>query len=177
MRKVIATIVIPGRPVVLKNSKEICFNKKTKKRFVKSNDRVEEYSKAAILHVRSQWRGRPTITEPVGLRITSKLAASHDSGNLPDSSNIYQCPEDLLQAAGVIEDDRLVEHHDGSRRICMCDGPCPLKPVYKSGPKKGQPKPNCGAVKKCPFERLEIEISPAVPDVIESAAEYREEAC
>jgi len=175
MRKVIATIVIPGRPVVLKNSKQII--KVGNRRIIKSNPRVEAYQHRAIAYIADQWGQRPTLTDTVGLRITSYLASSHDSGNLPDESNLLQMPEDLLQAAGVIEDDRLVEHHDGSRRICMCDGPCPLKPFYKSGPKKGQPKPNCGAVKKCPFERLEIEISPAVPDVIESAAEYREEAC
>lgn len=171
MRKVIATIVIPGRPVVLKNSKQII--KVHGRRIIKSNPRVEAYQHRAIADIVKQWGRRPAITEPVGLRIIAYLAAGHDSGNLPDISNIYQCPEDLLQAAGVIEDDRQVEHHDGSRRVCMCDGPCPLKPAYKAGAKKGQLKPNCGAVKKCPFERLEIEISPAVPDVIESAGDYR----
>jgi len=158
----IARIVIPGRPVVLKNSKQIIVVKG--RRIIKSNPRVEAYQHRAIAEIVRQWDTRPTIKGPVGLRITSYLAAQHDSGNLPDESNLLQMPEDLLQAAGVIEDDRLVEHHDGSRRICLCDGPCPLKPVYKAGPKKGQPKPNCGAVKKCPFERLEIEIVPAARD-------------
>jgi Holliday junction resolvase RusA-like endonuclease len=169
--RVIATIIIPGRPVVLKNSKQII--NVHGRRIIKSNPRVEAYQHRAIAEIVKQWGDRKAITDPVGLRIISYLAARHDSGNLPDASNLYQCPEDLLQSAGVIEDDRLVEHHDGSRRICMCDGPCPLKPIYKAGPKKGQPKDNCGAVKKCPFERVEIEISPAVPDVIENEDEYR----
>jgi len=156
MRKVIATIIIPGRPVVLKNSKQII--KVHGRRIIKSNPRVEAYQHRAIADIVKQWGRRPAIAEPVGLRIIAYLAAGHDSGNLPDTSNLYEAPQDLLQAAGVIEDDRLVEHHDGSRRICMCDGPCPRKPLYKAGPKKGQPKPNCGAVKKCPFERLEIVI-------------------
>jgi Holliday junction resolvase RusA-like endonuclease len=171
---VIATIVISGRPVVLKNSKQII--NIGGRRIIKSNPRVEAYQHRAIAEIVKQWGSRQTITESVGLRITAYLAAGHDSGNLPDLSNLYEAPQDLLQSAGVIYDDRLVEHHDGSRRICMCDGPCPLKPVYQSGQKKGQPKDNCGAVKKCPFERLEIEISPAVPDVIESEAEYRKGA-
>ena len=160
MSEVIATISISGRPVVLKNSKQIIVVHG--RRIIKSSPKVEAYQHRAIAEIVSQWGERETITGPIGLRITAYLAASHDSGNLPDMSNLYQCPEDLLQAAGVIEDDRLVEHHDGSRRVCMCAGPCPRKPTYKRGPKKGQPKDNCGAVKKCPFEQVVIEIRPAV---------------
>lgn len=38
------------------------------------------------------------------------------SGRIPDLSNLYQLPEDCLQAAGIIEDDQLIYSHDGSRR-------------------------------------------------------------
>jgi len=34
-----------------------------------------------------------------------------------DLSNLYQGPEDALQEAGIIEDDKFIESHDGSRRI------------------------------------------------------------
>lgn len=80
------------------------------------------------------------------MRCTFFGAWAEDSGNLPDLSNLYQMPEDLLQYAGVIEDDRLIAGHDGSRRVCLCSGPCP-----KRGKKK-----SCGAKKKCPFARVEI---------------------
>lgn len=36
---------------------------------------------------------------------------------IPDLSNLYQGPEDLLQKAKIIEDDHLIFSHDGSRRI------------------------------------------------------------
>lgn len=162
---VIAKLSIPGRPVVLKNNKKIATNRKTGRTFIKSNKRVEQYMKRAVLVLRSQWNGKEPFGGSVALKITAYLAGRRDSGNLPDMSNLLQCPEDILQAAGIIEDDRNVEHHDGSRRICLCDGDCPLKQVYVLGEKKGQTKPNCGAVKSCPFERVEIEISKVDVDV------------
>lgn len=151
-------LTITGRPVVLKNSKQIIVVKG--RRIIKSNPRVEAYQHRAIGELVEQWGSRDPIKTPVSLCITSYIAANSNSGNLPDASNLYQCPEDLLQAAGIIEDDRLVEHHDGSRRICMCDT-CEDCPTYKSGKKKGQRKPNCGAVKKCQRERVCIEIRKA----------------
>jgi Holliday junction resolvase RusA-like endonuclease len=155
---IIATIIITGHPVVLKNSKQIIVV--NGRRIIKSNPRVEAYQHKAIGEIVSQWGNRTPITDPIGLRITSYIAAKHDSGNLPDASNLYQCPEDLLQAAGVIDDDRLVEHHDGSRRVCLCDT-CSDRPIIKSGSKKGQYKDSCGAIKKCPHERVTIEIRKA----------------
>lgn len=37
--------------------------------------------------------------------------------NVPDQSNLYQGVEDCLQKIGIIEDDNLIESHDGSRRL------------------------------------------------------------
>lgn len=36
---------------------------------------------------------------------------------LPDLSNLYQLPEDLLQKCKIIENDNLIHSHDYSRRI------------------------------------------------------------
>ncbi|MBD3174332.1 MAG: hypothetical protein GF320_04075 [Armatimonadia bacterium] len=162
----IHTFTIPGKPVVLKNSKQIVIA--GGRRIIKSSPRVEAYQHQAIALLAAQWREpdgrpRPPITGTVGLRVTAYLAGHVGGGNVPDVSNLYQMPEDLLQHAGVIEDDRQVEHHDGSRRVMLCDGPCPRRPPYKAGPKKGRLKPSCGAVKKCPFERLELELTTDVP--------------
>jgi hypothetical protein len=107
-----------------------------------------------------RWRqGRATITSPVNLKITSFGPWKRASETIPDASNLYQAPEDILEAAGVIEDDRQVESHDGSRRVCMCDT-CDERPFWKGGKNKGQRKPDCGAVKRCPFPRVEIVIEP-----------------
>ena len=165
-------LILPGRPVILKNSKQIALNRKTGKPFVRSNDRVDVYKKSAVMILRSQWRGRPAITEPVSMKLTIKLASSHDNENIPDLSNLLQAPEDLLQAAGVILNDRLIENHDGSRRVCLCDGDCPSKQIYVAGAKRGMKKDNCGAVKKCPFECVEIELRSAVIEA-PVAGDYR----
>ena len=147
---------IYGRPVVLKNSKKICRGKGGRT-FVKSNDRVVAWSEEAVALCRAAHGGRPPIKGKVWLKCTFWLAAQEDSANLPDQSNLYQAPEDVLQKAGVIEDDRQVESHDGSRRIRLCPI-CQDRPKYVAGPKKGRYKPNCGQVKMCPYEGVRIEL-------------------
>jgi len=160
-RKPLAKFVIAGQPVVLKNAKMIAFNRKTGSRFIKSNERVDRYNNAALLQLRSQWRNQPPITVPVGLKLTFFGAWHRVSDNIPDLSNLYEAPQDLLQKAGVLANDRQVEHHDGSRRVCLCDLACPEKPVFKVGPKKGQQQDSCGHMRNCRFARVEIEVYPA----------------
>jgi Holliday junction resolvase RusA-like endonuclease len=38
------------------------------------------------------------------------------SKKIPDTSNLYELPQDCLQAVGILENDTLVDGHDGSRR-------------------------------------------------------------
>ena len=38
------------------------------------------------------------------------------SKKLPDASNLYELPQDCLQKVGILENDTLVDGHDGSRR-------------------------------------------------------------
>jgi Holliday junction resolvase RusA-like endonuclease len=151
-------IIITGRPVVLKNSKQIAVNKKTGKTFVKSNSRVEAYQHRATAEICEQTKGVISIGFPISVKMLFFGAWKRGQGNIPDLSNLYQAPEDLLQNAGVIEDDSLIESHDGSRRIYLCDT-CGVRPIYKAGANKGRFKPDCGAVKKCLKERVEIEIT------------------
>lgn len=149
------TLIICGNPVVLKNSKRIMVTKR--RRFVMSSKKVEAYRPQALLQLWKQWGHHPPITAPINLIIRTFGAWKRASENLPDASNLYQMPEDLLQSAGIILDDRQVESHDGSERICLCDT-CEERPVYKSGPRKGKRWPDCGAVKKCKQPRVEITI-------------------
>jgi Holliday junction resolvase RusA-like endonuclease len=151
-------LTITGHPLILKNNKQIVVI--NGHRIVKSNPRVEAYQHRATAELCEQWGTRPPITEPVNLAITSYGAWKRSSDTIPDASNLYQLPEDLLQSAGILADDRQVESHDGSRRVCMCDT-CPQRRVVQRGPKRGQLTPDCGAVKKCPFERVVIEITAA----------------
>ena len=155
-RKMFAPVklTIPGCPVVLKNSRRLITDKTGRRRELPSA-KASAYMDAAVLLLREQWSG-PPITGPVNLRIRSYGPWRRDSGTLPDASNLYQAPEDCLQAAGILANDRQVESHDGSRRICLCDD-CDRRGKYKSG----EWKPNCGAVGKCPLARVEIRITEA----------------
>jgi Holliday junction resolvase RusA-like endonuclease len=164
--KPLAKLVITGQPVILKNGKMICFNKKTGSRFIKSNERVERYNEAAMFQLKSQWKNQPPITVPVGIKMIFFGHWHRASETIPDLSNLYEAPQDLLQKAGVLLNDRQIEHHDGSRRVCLCDLDCPDKEVIKTGAKKGQKKDSCGAMKECRFSRVEIELYPAELSVI-----------
>ena len=110
----LAAIRLSGRPVSKKNSKRI----------VKMGGRpVPLPSKAyvaweSVAHVEAmaQWREAKCWTavgaedEPVWLMITAYWC-----GQRPDLSNVLCGPEDVLQTAGVLTDDKWVLHHDGSR--------------------------------------------------------------
>ena len=145
------TLEIPGPPVVLKNSKQIArFGKRSS---LISSKKVREAKERAAWQVKKQWRGKPPITGPVSLKIVSCGAWMRGDGNIPDASNLYQFPEDILQAAKVIANDNQVEHHDGSRRVHLCD----VCEKRKWRPKKEE-WAKCGAVKKCTEEKTVIKI-------------------
>lgn len=54
-----------------------------------------------------------TFYFPKSVYFTKKGKRSH---KLPDLSNLYQLPEDILQRTGIIVNDTQIESHDGSRR-------------------------------------------------------------
>lgn len=157
--KSLFSAVVSGHPVVLKNGKQICMNRKTGRTFIKSNDRVVSWMEKAkfCLSQVAKNTGTEQIKCKVHVRMMFFGAWKSDGGTTPDLSNLYQSVEDSLQASGVIADDRLIESHDGSRRIYMCDN-CPDRLTYKRGDRAGTFKKDCGAVKKCPHERIEIDV-------------------
>lgn len=68
--------------------------------------------------------GSTTITRPVWAIFLFHFARSkyftkkrEVNKKLPDLSNLYELPQDCLEAAGVIENDHLIWSHDLSRRI------------------------------------------------------------
>lgn len=173
----VAFLVIHGIPAVLKNSKQIMVNRRTGKRFVTSSDAAKKYRLACALQLRRQWGGRKPLDFPVNLKVVSfgpwKFADGQPEGNVPDASNLLQMPEDVFTEAGIIVDDRLVESHNGSHRVYLCDGPCPRRPVYHCGPRRGQYRDTkCDLVKRCPFSRVEIEITRAEINIPESPSAY-----
>lgn len=168
--KLLAHFVIWGKPTILKNSKNIvmipkkgsekcpeCGLRPTRP-VALPNKKAQEYMERVKRILRQAWNYQRPITERVHINFTFFGAWKKEGGSNPDLSNLYEMPQDILQAAGVLADDRLIDNHDNSHMVHMCSLKCPHRPVYKAGMNKGKLKPDCGAVKKCPYQRLEISI-------------------
>lgn len=80
-----------------------------------------------VLNLRQQWHDRATLTENIHAEFKFYFANYYTkkgqmNKKLGDLSNLYQLPEDCLQAAGVIEDDCQIQSHDGSRKLPSMTG-------------------------------------------------------
>jgi Holliday junction resolvase RusA-like endonuclease len=116
---------------VKKNHRPFFKNKSTGRMFLGKDQRLVNAENQLIRKLREAWFGRQAfhggpsrISEPVAVEflfyfpkdvyftkkgVKSKLLA--------DLSNLYQLPEDCLQKAGILENDRDICSHDGSRRL------------------------------------------------------------
>lgn len=107
-------LVIRGRPFVLKNSKQL-ITVGGKPRLIPSKQ-ARAYLADATKQLEDQWllfKGPIPGDVLVNAAIVTYRATRHRN----DASNLYQAPEDALQAAGVLEDDFQIASHDGSRRL------------------------------------------------------------
>jgi Holliday junction resolvase RusA-like endonuclease len=96
------SITIPGRVGILKNGKSIFV--KHGRLFVIPKQKYVDWEKMAVLECKSQFRGE-TIDTPVEMR--AKFYFPNHQHEI-DCSNGVQGPEDVLQKAGVIKDDKLI---------------------------------------------------------------------
>ena len=103
--------VIRGRMASKKNSKQIGFNRRTKRRFIRSSDQWKAYEKHALWQLRAQ-KWAPTITENVHV---CALYYPPDRKWELDTLAVYEGVGDLLQDAGIIANDRQIKSWDGSR--------------------------------------------------------------
>ena len=115
---------------VKKNSKRAFVNRSTGFAYVTSSNKakVTEATMVAELgRYRSEYSWLP-IREPINARflfiypkkeyyVSTGKRKGLRSLNLPDLSNLYELPQDALTRSGIIEDDRLILSHDGSRTM------------------------------------------------------------
>lgn len=111
---------------VLKNNKQISYNKKNGRNFLRSNDRVifakdwlfakltNEKLKSRVDKINCYFNLKLIFYFPESVFFTKKGSRSL---KIPDISNLYELPQDVLTKAGIIEDDTLVESHNGSKRL------------------------------------------------------------
>lgn len=99
------------RHIVKKNSRPIW-----RGRIGKSKELVaaEEYLTAYLKNFLDKHH---PITDKVGCCLTFIFGPDQKrSYSLTDISNLYELPQDCLQKSGILKNDRLIAHHDGSRK-------------------------------------------------------------
>lgn len=110
-------LVIEGRPTTKKNSLRIAKNKTTGKRFVMQSKQSNNWAVRAVWQIKAQARGQ-AFTGPVNMAavVYRQVAAG-------DLLNYLAAVSDALEAAGVVENDRLIVQLDGCRLDKDADRP------------------------------------------------------
>lgn len=107
-----AKIVLKGRPITKKNSQQISINRRTGRRFVRPSKAYTEYEEACLWQLKT-YRG-PKFTGPVEVKA---LYYMPNRRSWPDLIGLLQATSDILESAGIIQDDKLIVSYDGSRIV------------------------------------------------------------
>lgn len=103
---------IQGRVAVKKNGRE--FRRKGAFGYTAPSSKYREWEGSAapgLLRSKRLFAHHLPICEPMN----AKMVFYFKDRRHPDLSNSYQGVEDLLQDLGIIENDKLIHSHDGSR--------------------------------------------------------------
>lgn len=111
--KLLVRATLPGRVGIKKNRTQRRYSFARKRTVTMPSDEYLIWERQAVAALQKHWNDRPAIDKAVHVRLTFWFL--NHSGE-PDLSNCYQGPEDALQKAGVIENDKLIRSHDGSRK-------------------------------------------------------------
>ena len=91
-------IVIPVNPRSKKNSQEICFNKKTGKRFIKQSDLYTIFEKDCEKHL-------PKLPKPIDYHINLSCKFYVCDARKRDIANFIEAIQDILVKYGILSDD------------------------------------------------------------------------
>jgi len=111
--------------VVKKNNRPFYKNKATQRSFLGKSPRLKSAESSMLLQLRSIANKLclyTAINEPIWVIMHFYFDNFYNKDGtlnkkLPDLSNLYQLPEDVLQEAGIIHDDNLIHSHDLSRKL------------------------------------------------------------
>lgn len=105
---------IKGTPEVKKNSRTVVRNRRTGRMFPIKSSKLQGAETNAYADLMEQKRRSMAlpISTPVNVCFIFYRATRHRV----DLSNLYELPQDALQKAGILENDSLIESHDGSRK-------------------------------------------------------------
>lgn len=115
MSERIITFFIPGRPATKKTGQRIVrCGKFTKILPSKAYCEYEEWCLVYLKQIKEQFTGR------ISIKAIWKMP---DRRSWPDWTGLAQATGDILEKAGIIENDRLIEHWDGSRIVIDKNNP------------------------------------------------------
>lgn len=107
--RIMLNLILPGRPITKKNHQRIITNRRTgRPRVIQSKD-YEAYETACLWHLKKY---RVKYTGPV--QVTARYWMPNRR-SWPDLVGLLQATCDILEKAGIIENDRNVVSLDGSR--------------------------------------------------------------
>jgi len=102
-------LIIPGRPATKKNSSRIVRAGKFSK--VLPSEAFERYQDEALWHLKKH---KLKFDFPVSIKCLYWLP---DRRWWPDLIGLLQATSDILEKAGILENDRLIDNYDGSRIV------------------------------------------------------------
>lgn len=112
MSKVLFRCEIPGRPIVKKNTQRVYGVGKSRRAVYSS--KYLRWRDIALLEMRKAWDS----FDPIEVKVNAKMVfCFKNMRSEPDLSNLYEGPQDVLQMAGVLKDDRLIYSHNGSTKL------------------------------------------------------------
>lgn len=97
-------IVFPGRPVVKKNTKKVY--RKHGRVMIVYSQRFKEWESRALDQIAKEWVGKETIDVPLEARFV--FCFENHQGEA-DVSNLCEAPQDVLEKAKVIRNDKLIQ--------------------------------------------------------------------
>lgn len=113
-------IIIPGQPRTKKNS-QVPITLPNGKPTIVNGKIFAKYERACLKHLKDwllfatrEERRLLPVSEPCHVRALYYLK---DRRSEPDINNLQAATADILQKAGIISNDKLIEHWDGSRRV------------------------------------------------------------
>ena len=114
--------IIIGNPPIKKNSRPVHFNRKTGRVFLGKSKNLEAAEEYALIQIQQQSQD---IAEPLPIQYKMHvkfLFYRGDRRNV-DMDNLLAFPQDILQKAGIIENDCLIESYDGTRKYYDKENP------------------------------------------------------
>lgn len=120
---------IPIAPHTKKNSSEICYNPKTKVRFIRPSKIYRQYEKDCGVFIPKKLLNAK-INIPINIKCTFYMPTRRNV----DLPNLLGAIDDILVHYGVLEDDncKIIVSHDGSRVYYDKENPRTVIEITKS---------------------------------------------